>query len=94
MHDGVEILHVIAELCAQCTVEPVGQILYRDFVGQRLVIARADRIDLPGPIPARQLLTPGPERRPLIRVTVDQNDRPVHVSLLEGTSFKQLKLQD
>ena len=47
MHNRVELLHVIAEFCAQCTVEPVGQILYRDFVGQRLIIARVDRVDLP-----------------------------------------------
>jgi hypothetical protein len=37
----------------------------RHLVRQRLIIARADRVDLPGRVAARELGAPGPEGRPL-----------------------------
>jgi hypothetical protein len=51
MHDCVKFLRIVAGFCAQCTVEPVGQILDRDFVGQRGVVADAERIDFQAGFP-------------------------------------------
>ena len=56
MHDGIEFLLVIAELCVQCAVEAIGQVLDGDLIGQRLVITDAYRVDLPSRIAAYQLV--------------------------------------
>src|ERR1700746_964359 len=78
MYDRIEWLRIVPKFGAQRAIEPVGQVLYCDFVGQRLVTARADLVALPRWVAAPQLFTPGAKRGSAVGGAVYQDKRQGH----------------